>query len=389
MDYTKHSEFRGAGYVEGFGSNDFNAEKVVGTITKKDLIDEDFKTDGDILFLIHQRWSDFCTACQVSYEAMKSENKKVSWSGMFKLIMKSLGYLTKFGSSIKDGCKARIKFGIPEQEFDTFQENKSRNDNANPENLSNEALKNAKLHEGESYVKIIPNKLDTFDSIRVWLNTYRKKNLYIKGGIDGHAWGVDRQYILKRDNKYIFNDIKITGDDLIKAGLKIGEMYLIGPDSYGEESKNYRLAKSINGWRFWNRKQMNYNSYAYFTLDIPHSLAEILNEYAGKVVKGSGEKVYLIKNGKKRWIRDEETAWVNLISLWYELVEITDSDLDLIPEGEIMRFENAPKKLRNLINEIANSPIILQRFQKDYIKIEETILGLIIKIINKIFKKNA
>jgi hypothetical protein len=368
LDYKEHQEFKGSGCVDGFGSNDFDAEKVAGRMTKEYLTDEDFKTGGDIPYLIHQSWSDFCIACQVAYESMKSEGTKTSWSGMFKLIMKMLGYLTEFGTSVENGCKARIKLGIPEEKYDEWHNDKSRKFNADPKNLSAEALQNSKNHKGKSYLRISPSELNMFDSIRGWLNKYKDKNLYIKGGIDNHAWGVDRQYTVKESGDTpIFNDIKQTNNDLIKAGLKVGEMYLIGADSYGEESKKYRFGKSVNGWRYWTEKDMNQNYYAYFTLDVHRTLAELLNKYANKAIMIQGEDpVFYVENGEKHWIPDHLTAWCYNVKFYEEVEKVSKSEMETIPEGD--HLDQKKGELYRLFREVMNTKETLKFFNQDLLK---------------------
>ena len=90
-------------------------------------------------------------------------------------------------------------------------------------------------------------------------------------------------------------------------------------------------------------------------IDLPPALPEILAKYDLQNVKVmGGPKVYRIVNGKKRLFPDQETFW-SLRFLFSQVVDISKSDLDLIPEGPNMSINDATYEGRELVREIRAS----------------------------------
>ncbi len=56
----------------------------------------------------------------------------------------------------------------------------------------------------------------------------------------------------------------------------------------------------------------------------------------GSLIKGSGPKVYLVENGKKRWITTAK-VFVARGYKWEDIIEISDKELALYLDGESIR----------------------------------------------------
>lgn len=90
----------------------------------------------------------------------------------------------------------------------------------------------------------------------------------------------------------------------------------------------------------------------YVSVDIETSLADVLARYNGKLVKAAGDAdCYKIENGMKRLIPDEK-VWFSMGFQFGDEMDITASDLDLVPEGTPVNILEAPARSRELVRQI-------------------------------------
>lgn len=300
----------------------FGAECIAGQVTENDLTDKNFKT-VNFDDLIDQDITDFCVACSGAYAKEATEGKKMSWAGLYALSCKVLGYIPSFGMSILAMMKARVKYGIPEEQYYPYIKSKYKNNLANWRNLTKEALDNAYRHKDSSYFQIkVPNGMSKFDAFRGYLNKLKDKKVVINTGADSHA-------------------ISLCGQKTINGELRIG-----GPDSYGNDNKiDYRLGVERNGWRWFNKHEVSQFFNGYIGNDMPREIAELLNEYNEKAVKTSDSNAcYYIKGGKKHKLNNEAIAWAFNTLLFHpnNVYVITEEEMNLIPEGEPMKYKDGP-----------------------------------------------
>ena len=325
--YNYFKGYKGGGLYDEVDDRNFGAETVFGSAERSGLTDKDFSVGN--FTLINQGSTDFCVGCGKSYFKQLTEHLLMSWAGAYSMGCRSLGYIPKFGISILQVMKGAVKFGVPEEKFWKYKEwngtkASGRNYFANWHNMSQEVLDNALKHKDESFFQI-SNQYgwDKFDLFRFYLHKFYKedKKIVIQTGTDGH---------------------NVT---LISQKTVAGELKLVGIDSYGKRSMNYRIGRSVNGFRYFNRSEANQLFTGYIAFDIPRSLAEILVKYNGKVVKTEDSPdCFLIKGGVKHSLIDEDIANSNGYLLAPDendkLTEIIEEeDMELIPTGEPLKFE--------------------------------------------------
>jgi len=308
------------GCFDEIDDRNFGAEIVAGQVTKNDLTDKNFKT-ANFTQLIDQGWTDFCVGASGAYAKQSSEGRGLmSWCGAYALACKYLGYVPKYGMSILVMMKVRCKYGIPEDKYYPFLKNKTKAYLANWRNMSVEAIANAYTHRDKTYFMInIPYKWNEFDTFRAYMNKLTKEKIVINTGADAHA-------------------ISLCEQKTINGEIRIG-----GPDSYGLKNLKYRLGISINGFRYFNKYEVNQFFHGYIGLDMDRHLAELLNEYNDKAVKThESNTCYLIKNGKKNELKNEYIAWAHNTLLFDPnfVIEIKEEELDIIPMGEIVKFKD-------------------------------------------------
>jgi len=288
--------------------------------------------------------TDFCVGFSGSYVREATEGKPMSGEFAFAMAKKQANSIKGWGTSLLKICKGLVEYGIPEQELWQIKKKQRRNKYANWKNITKKTYDNALKHKAQSYFQLEQGRgMDLFDSIIAYLNAYKGEKLLVMTGSDAHAI------------------TSIGWQDYAKIKEK-----LICKDSYDRPYMKYRIGKyeAGTGRRYFTRQEVNSSFFTCYMLhDMPRDLAGILNVYKGKAVKGISDKVYLIKNGKKHHIQDEETAWVNLISIWHDIEPILQTELDKIPEGKPITFKESPEKMRRLITEIVNSPKILERYR--------------------------
>jgi hypothetical protein len=101
-----------------------------------------------------------------------------------------------------------------------------------------------------------------------------------------------------------------------------------------------------NGKKRWITSVAAFNSNGYRWEDVLQITDEELSLYPdgedisglnlrpnGSLIKGSGPKVYLIENGKKRWITSAEVFTLKGYD-WSKIILVPDSELDLYKDGE-------------------------------------------------------
>jgi hypothetical protein len=298
-------------------SRNFNSSNIAGQISKEDLVDLDFVNFMPAEF-IDQVSTDFCVGCGEAYAKEATEGKPMSWNGAFALCCKLLGYIESWGTSILRMKKAGQKYGVPCRELWPYRQDKSRDWNADWKNMPQNVLDDALFHKDDSYWEVdIPWGWDDFDAFRATLWKFRTKKIVIQCAVDKH-------------------NVTLVGQKMIE-----GIMYLVGIDSYGTRSQNYRVGKSINGIRYFTRSEANLLSTGYFSIDIGRTLAELLNKYNEKAVKtDDSPDCFLIKNGQRHNLVNEYVAMSNNCLLFEPLnvYTISKDEMNLIPEGETAKF---------------------------------------------------
>lgn len=309
----------------------FGAEAVFGLALKSDLTEEDFTTVFITQPWINQGSTDFCVGTGKAYFKTVTEMINMSWAGAFAMGARSMGYVPKWGISILQVMKGAVKYGVPEERLWKFQEwngtkKSGRAYFADWRNMPSEVLANSEDHKDESFVVIYAQPgMDRFDQFRSYLKKFSKqgKPIVIQTGVDAH-------------------NVTIIGQKKMD-----GEMKIFGPDSYGIRSINYRVGKSINGFRYFSRSEANQLFNGYIALDIPRAVTELLHKYNGLAIKASdGEDCYLVKEGMKRLLRNETVAWSHGIyfSVDVDIFTLPKHEFDLIPVGNPMAFQNGPLK---------------------------------------------
>jgi hypothetical protein len=206
-------------------------------------------------------------------------------------------------------------------------------------------LNNALTHRDGSYFEANrPIGWDRFDCFNAWLNKFKDKSLVIQTGTDGH-------------------NVSAEGFDFHP---RTGEWCLTTLDSYGTENNNgYRIGESINGVRYFNRKECNQLPTGYFAFDLSRTLAELLNLYNEKAVKVAGKPdCFIVRNGQRHSLVNEWVAMANNCLLFepYNVTEITEDEMNTIPLGEPTKFKDgknwqivqrimelkAPEELKNI-----------------------------------------
>ena len=318
---------RRGGLYEEDDERSFGSHVAFGQASRDDITDKDFQFKG--FAFIDQLSTDFCVGCGKAYFKQLTEHQLMSWAGAYAMGCRALGYIPKFGISILQVMKGAVKFGCPEEKYWKYKSwngttKSGRNYFANWKNMSNEVLANAEKHKDESFFVVSTQyKWDKFDLFRAYLHKFYKlnKTIVIQTGTDAH-------------------NVTLIGQKTVS-----GELKLVGIDSYGKRSINYRIGKSIDGLRYFNRAEANQLFTGYIAFDMPRNLAEILVKYNEKVVKtDSSPDCYLISGGTKHSLVSEKIAWSNgfLLAPYDDAKlteDISEEDLNDIPLGEPLKFE--------------------------------------------------
>jgi hypothetical protein len=308
------------GWFQEVDELNFAGKSIAGDIQRSDLVGTPFHnfipTD-----LIDQKNTDFCVAAGKAYAKEATEGMPMSWVGMFALYCKSIGYISSYGASVLGMQKAAVSQGIPERSLWDYHEDRSRDWNANWNNLSSVAIANASIHKDGSFFEASrPLGWDRFDTFRAFLHKFHNKKTIIQTGIDSH-------------------NVSLEGQDFHPITK---ELCLTAIDSYGTQSIDYRIGKSINGIRYFNRKEANQLPTGYFAFDLSRTLAELLNTYNGKAVKTTDSPdCFLVKDGKRRSLVNEYIAFANNTLMFdpNNVYVITQDEMELIPMGSPMTFK--------------------------------------------------
>lgn len=303
-------------YDETDGRN-FNSSVIAGQVTKDDLTNDDFFNFRPAE-KIDQKNTDFCVGCGKAYAKEATEGVKMSWSGAFALCMKQMGYISTWGTSILQMMKAGKNHGVPERSIWPYRPDKSRDWNADWHNMPDHVIADAKFHRDQSFFEVdVPWGWDDFDALRAHLWKFREKRIVIQTAVDQH-------------------NVTLVGQKTID-----GVLYLVGVDSYGERSINYKVGPSINGYRYFSRKEAGLLSTGYFSLDMERDLAELLNTYDGKAVKMEGNPdCYVVKNGHRHNLQNEYVALAHNCLMYdpNNVYTISEEELKRIPEGAPAKF---------------------------------------------------
>lgn len=91
----------------------------------------------------------------------------------------------------------------------------------------------------------------------------------------------------------------------------------------------------------------------YVHVDLPQDLGKLLQQYNGKDVSVPGKpEIYRIQNGKKHHYEDEIVWWSFGNLFHYKIYDITEENLNIIPDGGKMDIEDAPFETRELVRQI-------------------------------------
>jgi len=302
--------------------------------TKKDVPTESF-------IVYHPTWkdqfdSDMCVGFGGGLIREATELIVLAGEFLFAMCKKLSGTINGYGTSILQMCKAAVKYGIPPQEMWQMTGNGQRNKLADWNNIPDKVYKEAEKHKAGAYFEVVRgNGLDWHDTFKAYLWHFRKSKLLIATGTDAHfttliGWDKDTDEIISQD-------------------------------TYKRSSMNYRIGRydPASGWRHWKRYESAQLFTAYIITDLTRDLAELLNAYKGQAVKGTGDKCYLIKDGKKCWIESEAVAAAYNISPWDDVLTIVDEELDLIPEGE--KLDITQGQFYKVLNFVVNSPHLFNK----------------------------
>lgn len=326
----------------------FGAEVIGGQVEKSDLTDKDFKT-CDFPDLIFQDWTDFCVGCSAAYSKQATENKgMMSWPGAYALACKYIGYIPEFGMGIITMMKARCAYGIPEYYLYPFDTKKTKVQLANWNNIPPMAIKNALEHRDKSFfiINVLPG-WSKFDAFRAYLNKFKDDKVTINTGINNHA-------------------VTLCEQKTINGELRIG-----GPDSYGQHGLKYPIGITINGWRYFNKKEVVNFFGGYIGTDMSRTLAELLVAYTGKAIKVENDsKCWLVKDGKRRYIRNEAIAWANNTLLYDDnfVIVVKEEELNSIPVGNPLTYtegQNYPIVQRVLEKAATMTPEGIKKLLED------------------------
>lgn len=316
LDWFKYGNKKD-GLIDYTDDRNFGSQAVY-TPTKADL--KEATKETFIVFdpkPIDQLDSDHCVGEGCAYEAdatedFDGESGQGSGSFIFACAKKWSGAsISAFGTTLLAGCMARVKWGICNKEQFEYKRG-WRNWFSTFSNIPMEAFQTAEEHKaGSAWQLSVPWGWTKFDAIVATLYHFREKKVLIGSGMNAHRY------------TYI--------------GYDKGRDCLIRRDTYGTRTLT-------RGLGFTTREQARGLFTAYFVLDIERDLASILVEYDRKVVKTENNPdCYVILNGKKRSLVDEETAWA-----WEHLLSpndsaklttiITKEELDKIPLGEPLKF---------------------------------------------------
>lgn len=92
-------------------------------------------------------------------------------------------------------------------------------------------------------------------------------------------------------------------------------------------------------------------SNAYVSIDIEPSLAQVLANFNGRNVR-CGVDHWRIESGKRRKYPNEIVWWAHGNLFGYDVFEISQEELDVVPAGGDMTIEDAPFKGRELVRQI-------------------------------------
>jgi hypothetical protein len=273
---------------------------------KEDLVDEYFMVFDPTPQ--NQYDSDFCAGYSGAYAAEATEHEPLSGAFLFAKAKELTGEWSSWGTSIRQICKDRNKFGICSKKLYDYAWGK-RDRFANWNNITAEAVKDAEKHKSQSYFQVVkPWGWDLYDTIRAYLWHFKDQNILINTGRDAHA-------------------ATIIGYDPNRG--------LVGRDSYNGETYE-------KGLRYFDRNFANGLFTPYFSWDMPRNLAELLVQFNNKAIKlTDNEDCYLVKNGQKHLLKNEAIAWANGTLLFDPnfVTAVLKEDFDKIPTGEPAKFE--------------------------------------------------
>lgn len=338
--------------VDSLGRN-FDLGAVEGQVSKSD-----FPTKSFVVYDPEQKDqldTDMCVGESGAYTREATEGIKLSGAFAFAQAKKAEGSIQSFGTSPFRVGMALVNTGICEEDMWPIQSNK-RDYLANWNKIPSSAYDDAIIHKGKSLWEAkIPWGMTKFEAMLAYLWKFKASNYLIMTGADAHAI-TEIGFLKAGDNFKDMPGIKNPFD------ITFREDRLISKDSYDRSSMNYHLGYYKKGYRFFTADEVSQFFTGYMVTDLPRALAELLNKFNNKLVKSDTEDVYLVQNGKKCLFENEEAVWSHGYSLWDEIEHLTPDELALIQNGNPLTFNNGP--LKNLVNEIVNSPTVATRLLK-------------------------
>jgi len=285
----------------------------------------------------NQFYTDFCVSFESSYTAEqdyqpKLENWKRRLSAAFNFAATKKRYYggnySGFGLSIPCGLGSLQHDGIClEYLWPMLKSSRKRNFMANWRNIPAEAwadAKNRKMDRGYFKVDTFRDRFENFAA-----GLYYWQEMVITG-------------------LYWFNGFYVGSDDhliLNKTGSYNG--HCIGAIGYDRHPKNKRRRMWFtnsypNEGRFWLYEEevraVMYNGYVVLPKKFTLDAIKIIKKYAGKLVKSEDKqdpRVFLIIDGEKRWLKNEEAFWSHGYTFDPDkITRIPQEEIAIIPTGK-------------------------------------------------------
>lgn len=279
--------------------------------------------------------------------------------------LKSINQMTEVGTSLLAYQKATIDFGITEESLMDNNHNVPFSEFADPKKLTPEVVENAAKHKAGSFWRT-----DTLETVLRQIDLAYEKQLKNGIGQTGALWysgynpsQLPPPYVLSPMagtfvGGHAFN---IIGYDLGYNGLKVVALKTTFGEGIYDKTIFYIRFEDFN-------KILKYG--VYYTLDIPRNIAEWLSKNAEKgIIEKDGPKVWVIEDGKKRYVPDEALMWMLGITP-SELVRDIENYLIELPTGEPMSINDIPVEkqadIKYFVQMQRDDKLMKDRFSKYY-----------------------
>lgn len=323
-------------------------EEMLGGLPKEFIV--------PILYYHDQRGSDMCTGFSTAQSSEDQEGLPLHPEFQFMIgKLTAWGWknhrqaIARWGNNMRDAVKGAVKYGsVPLKDYPEFVLGKrSRDFLTNWNNWPKEVWDEAKKYKKDSYFKVKPGKgLDMFDSLRlaIWNNKELKRTIVVgakwRGTWNNPSGGVIPKSYSSRGTGHMFEIIGFKEID--------GKDYLVIYFNYGKR-------KGDEGKLYFSRNVANREFYygAYSFIDMPLSVAKVLNQYSGKVIGEGKPPLFYVIGGKKRHITN--LNFLNALGFedkrgsgGFEI--ISPQELALIPDGDPIKLGDLKVNLQQLFN---------------------------------------